>query len=725
MDSVLSSSSERRPLTSSSSSAATDDDSVSREMWTHLPSGETFVYPLSRYLEPGPSGGGAPPHLVMFRVNSRCSVAPFLEFALQRCDDGALDWPPAQLPDGDKYFVGDLEQHHQQQPSGGEEEEEEDGSSSVAAAIALRRATDAVYLWMKAEPGTSRQAPRFCGAWRGPEREYCWFQVDPPSPASSSPPSLVWVTVHDLVKARSVRGEPLLRLLTADFDSQPLLWCICSDGDQVPAEIPISLEPLAFKMATTTTTTTTPAAAADDDDDDDDEKVWYMFQPVHITDRGATVFERSHPAVDRPTVVQFTRPETLGIATAITTSAAAAAVAAASDTQQRQQLQTEEADQGETAQAVEYRAKLCPHMLTFQLAKVFGDERGDAAAARHIPADVRDAAAAAVGRLVPNEWYSLMKTFFHFIHREVDDISGTDDDNDLTAAAAAELPPSFLVWVVAQYFLDSRTAMERAYMLRHLLNADPAFLATADDVASWRRAALPTWDASVGWAARAAFCLKKYMAERMYFSGPEDGFTRVAVFVDMTTIEITKDKITKVVQKLPKLCAVMVDVATAEPVRLRTLADPGDWVKPAAQQRNRRPADVAQRVVDAREAKRTWPMVAPSLAAKKYQPGGWHAAMMVRVNQALTDTRPNASGGRDIDTLMANDAKMHWRNVTLNYADVGELRGLAAVGEQMLEPKRTPIPAKTVFALLMQAAAQLHGCHSYTIGEAFVLNDLL
>lgn len=214
-----------------------DDDYLSREFWTHLPSGEAFVYPLSRYLDPT-LAGGREPRLVMFRVNSGSAVAPFLEFALARGPDGAsFDWPrfpTTPKDDGGLFnFFG----------RGGGDEKEEDDDDDDALVV---RATSAAHDTLCVKPGDGCQAPRFCGAWRGQVDDYAWFQVDP-NPAAEAMAELAWVTVHDLVKARAVRGERLRDGLVADFAAQPLLWCICDADRQVPVEIPVTLEPLAYR----------------------------------------------------------------------------------------------------------------------------------------------------------------------------------------------------------------------------------------------------------------------------------------------------------------------------------------------------------------------------------------------------------------------------------------------------------------------------------------------
>lgn len=198
----------------------------------------TFEYPLSRYLEPSlcDHKDWDEMRLVMYRVNSSCVVAPFLEFALMA--DGG-DWPSVD--------AAEVQEAAEAEDGGGEHEGGEEEEDRCAAATAA--ATNAAYVLAGVAPENGHNHPRFCGASfatndddeeeQQRRRQYAWFQVDPSVTASAE---LVWVTVHELVRVHAIRGAPLAAE-TASFD--PRVWVLL-DGRGQPMETPMVLEPLAF-----------------------------------------------------------------------------------------------------------------------------------------------------------------------------------------------------------------------------------------------------------------------------------------------------------------------------------------------------------------------------------------------------------------------------------------------------------------------------------------------
>lgn len=264
-----------------------DEGTPMRERWTHPASGDTFVYPLSTFLEPAMSGSSASlsaettTRLVVFRVNHGSAVAPFLEFliALPLHGSIAASWPlvPSKMEERTQAMDGGGSNVGNDAADDDDEDSINDRDRLSRAAAQLDRATSTVLQMIHSVPGDGRQAPRFCGAWlsagkkeEATTKEYAWFQVD----TATTPANCAWVTVHELVKLG--RGPSI-----ADFETQPLLWCICDAEHMVPVEIPVTLEPLLFRSAgklsmrqsATTTTTTEMAEQQEGVDDNNDAAV--------------------------------------------------------------------------------------------------------------------------------------------------------------------------------------------------------------------------------------------------------------------------------------------------------------------------------------------------------------------------------------------------------------------------------------------------------------------
>jgi hypothetical protein len=211
-----------------------DDDSKSSRSSGSLASfAATYEYPLSRYLEPALlEEDGGELRMVLYRINASCVVAPFLEFAL--ASDG--DWPHVEEEEEGTTTGSDA--------GGGEQEEEQEEEEEVRGRLAA--ATNTAYVLSGAAAENGHFPPRFCGASTfdaaapdGGRRQYAWFQVDPSVTASAS---LVWATVHELVRVRAIRGAALAAE-TASFD--PRVWHLL-DVRGEPVETPMVLEPLTF-----------------------------------------------------------------------------------------------------------------------------------------------------------------------------------------------------------------------------------------------------------------------------------------------------------------------------------------------------------------------------------------------------------------------------------------------------------------------------------------------
>lgn len=221
------------------------------ERWTHFGGGggddddsssslasfaATYEYPLSRYLETDLHySGGGELRLVLYRINASCVVAPFLEFALT----SAGDWPSPSKDD----FIEEGEEaavEPEDEEAEGEGTEEDASTDDAVRGGPMTAATNAAYVLSGAAAENGHFPPRFCGASFGEgRRQYAWFQVDPSVTAS---PSLVWATVHELVRVRTLRGAALVAETTS-FD--PRVWHLL-DGRGEPVETPMVLEPLSF-----------------------------------------------------------------------------------------------------------------------------------------------------------------------------------------------------------------------------------------------------------------------------------------------------------------------------------------------------------------------------------------------------------------------------------------------------------------------------------------------
>lgn len=211
------------------------------ERWTLPATGETFVYPLSALLadraprdddtrDDDTRNDDIRAFLVMFRINNRSSVAPFLEFALSAAD---LAWIPLPAAAADGNGV---RKKRRLDPAAAPDEEEEDEEAEEDAAVV--RALDEAYARMGSAPGDGTTPPRMCGVHAEADAHYYFVQVYGRSAGEQQQQQgEAWVTVHDLKKTGSLRGRAIR---AADLPAD--LFYLREARTQAPAEIPSALE---------------------------------------------------------------------------------------------------------------------------------------------------------------------------------------------------------------------------------------------------------------------------------------------------------------------------------------------------------------------------------------------------------------------------------------------------------------------------------------------------
>ena len=234
---------------------------------------------------------------------------------------------------------------------------------------------------------------------------------------------------------------------------------------------------------------------------------WYVFSPAHVTDRAATVFERSAPAPQQPASVLFQGYQLVGASEARVAAVDAARLEIGEDAA----AHIEEAHR-EEARA---RARLIVPVLAVLLRRVLADQDGeeddgedeedeDDGEDKDGDEELEQAARAAADTVDASDrkWYTSLGVALPVM---------------LAAQVQLTLPGRRLAraevaWAAAQHFLDSRRAEDRAQLAALLLLSTPSPPAVD-------RAA-PIDDAALGTprAARraAAFFARRYVAERVF-----------------------------------------------------------------------------------------------------------------------------------------------------------------------------------------------------------------
>lgn len=455
------------------------------------------------------------------------------------------------------------------------------------------------------------------------------------------------------------------------------------------------------------------------------EKIWYLFQPLHVTDPRASVYERGHLAVAAPRAVKFglqhyRQEEQVAAAAAVTEEDGEAAA--------EQEEPATAAPVVDKVYSPVYRASLQPMLLGFLAEKVLGGGVGifgakedqeepplkkrkkksatstTTTALAPEEEDRRTEAKEAAVLLARSWWMVEMRKIVALIRNPP---SSADFDLD---QVRADLPENLLFWMLVQNFLDSRPILERASILRNLVRADAAYLQTVDNVELWRKRPVDQMPDGT-WEARATFLMRRYFAERVYVSAR--GGRRAAVLADMD------GKHPFYVSALPLPFSDeegggeggAADAASPPPA-LTTLLDAGDWLKEAYEARAAPPNDLEQQVKDAQARGLKWTVLVSGPTKEANKTSGWNPASKLRI-KTLTDSRINNNGGSEIVNQQAQTKIDAWNDMAVNVPAAAPKSGVGFIRG------RSGNLAAAILSVLLYAT-QYNGGYAALTGEEFI-----